>query len=328
MINEGKQIKPFLLKPAAKDYLWGGNRLNEDFGKEINLSPLAETWECSVHPEGPSVIASGAYTGRTLAEVLQWHPEWIGKGRKEFPILVKLIDAKQDLAVQVHPDDAYARENENGQLGKTEMWYVLDAEPGATLIYGLNRTLKKDELKNAMESGTLEQYLQRVPVEKGQVFFIEPGRIHAIGAGVLVAEVQESSDLTYRLYDFNRVDKDGRKRELHVKKALDVADLMKSGKPCSAKHDVRLENGYTLERLSGCEYFEVYCMHLNTECCRTLVDYKADDSYRVLLCVDGCGSFAVKGEVTPFFKGDCIFVPAESEIAKLHGKARLLDIRG
>jgi mannose-6-phosphate isomerase len=146
------------LKPVGKDYLWGGSRLNDDFSKEIDMSPLAETWECSTHPDGPSVIASGDYSGKTLSEVLKQHPEYLGthpKSKGELPILIKFIDAKSDLSVQVHPDDNYAHDNENGQLGKTEMWYVLDATKDAKLVYGLNRKIDKNRLRNSIMQGTV-----------------------------------------------------------------------------------------------------------------------------------------------------------------------------
>ena len=226
--------EPFLLQPAAKDYLWGGSRLNDDFGKQIPVSPLAETWECSTHPDGLSVVSSGAYAGMTLREVLSLHPAYLGShpllltgGRPELPILVKLIDAKKDLSIQVHPDDAYALSHENS-LGKTEMWYVLHAAKDAQLIYGFRQNVTREQVIEGVQSGSLGNQLNHVPVAKDDVFFIEPGTVHAIGAGVLLAEVQESSNLTYRLYDYNRIDKNGEKRPLHVDKALDVANLAAS----------------------------------------------------------------------------------------------------
>lgn len=205
--------RPFLLKPAGKDYLWGGNRLNDDFTKGIALSPLAETWECSTHPDGPSTAASGEFEGQSLSDVLMAHPEFLGthpKTKGELPILIKFIDAKKDLSVQVHPTDAYAAEHENGQLGKTEMWYVLDAAKDTSLVYGLKTDVEKERLRAAIEKGTVEKYLQKVPVQKNDLFYIEAGTIHAIGAGALIAEIQESSNLTYRIYDYDRVDRNGK----------------------------------------------------------------------------------------------------------------------
>lgn len=324
---------PFFLKPAAKDYLWGGNRLNDEFEKNIPVSPLAETWECSTHPDGVSLIASGPNEGRNLAEVIRENPEYLGthpKTEGELPILIKLIDAKKDLSVQVHPSDDYAREYENGQLGKTEMWYVLDATKDAKLIYGLRHAMTKESLRRSIEKGTLERHLQKVKVHKDDLFFIEPGTIHAIGAGALIAEIQENSNLTYRLYDYNRVDKNGKKRELHVDKALEVSKLCGSDEPKQPMRVLKYRRGCASELLSRCQYFEVYRMIINTERCRELVEYSAEEeSFRVLLCINGCGSIIFEtGETYSFFKGDCIFFPADSFGVRIHGKAQFLDIRG
>lgn len=190
--------KPLLLRPSGKDYLWGGSRLNDEFEKNIDMDPLAETWECSTHPDGPSYVVSGEFGGQELAEVLRAHPEYLGerhKGENTLPILIKFIDAKKDLSVQVHPTDEYAQENENGQLGKTEMWYVLDAGRDAKLVYGLKQNCTKAEMRRAIADGTVMKYLQKVPIHKDDLFFIQAGTVHAIGAGALVAEIQENSNL-------------------------------------------------------------------------------------------------------------------------------------
>ena len=325
-----KQRQPFVLQPAAKDYLWGGSRLNDDFAKDIPLSPLAETWECSTHPDGESVIAE---TGQTLAEALREHPDWLGShplsvtgGKPELPILIKLIDAKQDLSVQVHPDDEYAMRVENS-LGKTEMWYVLDARDGANLIYGFNRDVDATVVKQALQNGTVENILNHVPVHKDDLFFIEAGTVHAIGAGALIAEIQESSNITYRLYDYDRKDKNGNTRELHIDKALEVADLRSSLEPRQPMRVLKYRNGYASELLTRCKYFQVERVLLNTEIQRKLVDFKTDaGSFHALLCVDGCGSMSGDGFMLNFFKGDCIFVPADSMTFRLHGRAQLLNV--
>lgn len=324
--------KPFFLKPAAKDYLWGGNRLNDDFSKDIDMHPLAETWECSTHPDGPSIVASGEHKSKTLIEVLKEHPEYLGthpRTKGELPILVKLIDAKQDLSVQVHPSDEYAQKYEYGQLGKTEMWYILDASKGAKLVYGFKMNQDKETIKKAIQNGTVEKYLQKVPVKKNDLFYIKAGTVHAIGAGVLIAEIQESSNLTYRLYDYERIDKTGKKRELHIDKGLAVAELKAATEPRQPLRVLKYRRGCASELLCRCKYFEVYRMLINTERFRQMVSYKVDNtSFRVLLCTDGCGSLRTEEGIEEFFKGDCIFVPANSKIIKLHGKAQLLDIRG
>ena len=297
---------PMKLAPAYKDYLWGGSRLNDEFEKNIDLTPLAETWECSTHPDGPSYVVGGAFDGQELAEVLRAHPEYLGerhKGENALPILIKFIDAKKDLSVQVHPTDAYAQEHENGQLGKTEM-------------------------RRAIADGTVMKYLQKVPIHKDDLFFIQAGTVHAIGAGALVAEIQENSNLTYRLYDYDRVGKDGKKRELHIDKALDVANLKSSAEPRQPLRVLKYRQGVASELLTRCKYFEVYRMIVNTER-RQKVHYRADGiAFRVLLCVNGCGTISYDGGSITFYKGDCIFVPADSEMLTLHGQAQFLDVRG
>lgn len=323
--------KPFLLKPSAKDYLWGGNRLNDEFAKGIEMSPLAETWECSTHPDGPSFVASGELSGKSLADVLQEYPEFLGthpKTKGELPILIKFIDAKKNLSVQVHPTDEYAVKNESGQLGKTEMWYVLDASKDASLIYGLHTTTEKAVFREAIEQGTVERYLQKVPVKKDDVFFIEAGTVHAIGAGALIAEIQENSNLTYRLYDYDRVDKNGNKRQLHVDKALDVANLTGMTEPKQPLRVLKYHAGVASEQLCRCKYFEVYRMIVNTER-KQVVHYQSDSvSFRVLLCVNGCGMVRFGGEALDIYKGDCLFVPANSVKITLHGSMQFLDVRG
>lgn len=323
--------QPFLLKPSGKDYLWGGQRLNTEFEKGIDMSPLAETWECSTHPDGPSFVASGEFDGESLAEVIKQHPEYLGTrhaGETELPILIKFIDAKSNLSVQVHPDDDYAKKYENGQLGKTEMWYVLDATKDAKLVYGFRNNTYEAEIRSAIESGTLIKYLQTVPVKKDDLFFIEAGTVHAIGAGCLIAEIQENSNLTYRLYDYDRVGKDGKKRELHVDKAMRVSKMTSSAEPRQPLRVLKYQPGVASELLSRCKYFEVYRMLVNTER-RQEVRYQADElGFRVLLCVSGCGNISFGTESFCFYKGDCIFVPADSEELKIHGQAQFLDVRG
>ena len=266
-----------------------------------------------------------------LTAVIKAHPEYLGerhKGETTLPILVKLIDARKDLSVQVHPDDDYAKMKEHGQLGKTEMWYVLDAARDAKLIYGLRQDCTKKEMQKALAEGTVMKYLQKVPIHKDDLFFIPAGTIHAIGAGALVAEIQESSNLTYRLYDYDRIGKDGKKRELHINKALDVADLHGSAEPRQPLRVLKYRPGMASELLIRCKYFEVYRMLINTER-RQTVHYRADRmAFRVLLCMDGCGTISYDEGTVNFYKGDCVFVPADSEVLTIHGQAQFLDIRG
>ena len=196
------------LAPACKDYLWGGEKLREKYHIESDCEPLAEAWVLSCHPDGMSRLAEGEMKGLTLPEAALKYPGNFFGTRcaefEEFPMLVKLIDAKRDLSVQVHPDDEYARREEH-QSGKAEMWMVLEAEPGAALYYGFARAVSRDEIEKSLAENTLIDLLRRVPVQPGDVFYIPPGTVHAIGAGMVIAEIQQSSNVTYRLYDYGRL---------------------------------------------------------------------------------------------------------------------------
>ena len=324
---------PFLLKPAAKDYIWGGKRLNDEYNKKINVYPLAETWECSTHPDGTSVVASGSDEGKTLSEVLRDHPEYLGshplktmQGKPELPVLIKLIDARQDMSVQVHPNDEYALLNENS-LGKTEMWYVLEVQEGASLVFGFNQDVTKERIRNALAEDTIGKFLNRVPAQKNDVFYVEAGTVHAVGAGVILAEIQESSNLTYRVYDYGRTDRDGKRRELHVEKALQVMNMKSSAMPRQPIRVLRYRKGCAEELLLRCKYFQVERLLLNTDIYRLPVDYRTgSNSFQALLCTEGGGTLSGKGFILDFNKGKCIFVPANSISLKLHGKAQILKV--
>ncbi len=324
---------PFLLKPAAKDYLWGGRRLNDEFNKGIDVYPLAETWECSTHPDGMSLVASGTDAGKPLIEVLREHPDYLGthplqimSGKPELPVLIKLIDATQDMSVQVHPDDAYALENENC-LGKTEMWYVLAARKGASLVYGFNQDMDRKRIQYALADGTIKKYLNLVQIRGNDVFFVEAGTVHAIGAGIIMAEIQESSNLTYRLYDYGRVDRNGKQRELHVEKALQVMKMHSSAQPRQPMRVLCYKRGCACELLTRCKYFQVERLLLNTDIYGLSLDYKTgSNSFQVLLCTEGRGFLSGENFSLSFSKGNCVFVPAESIPLKLSGKAQILKV--
>ena len=328
--------EPFFLNPAMKDYLWGGTRLKDSFSKETDFDILAETWECSTHPDGQSIVTSGPFEGKALIDVLKENPEFIGTHpsmKDGLPILVKFIDAKNDLSVQVHPDDEYADKYENGQQGKSEMWYVVEAAKNAKLIYGFKMDVDKETVKRALKEENLEKYLLSVPVKKGDVFFIPAGQVHAICSGCLIAEVQENSNLTYRLYDYNRVDKNGNTRELHIEKALDVMNMKRSEKPVQPMRVFRFRAGIMIEKLYQCKYFNVEKVVLDTQRCKhKYAKFKTrENSFRVVLCLEGCGTLFwedEKGNTTykDFYRGDCFFVPANSVEYRAHGKAEVLRI--
>lgn len=324
-------MKSFLLRPSGKDYIWGGTRLKTEFGKAfLQEEPLAESWECSVHPDGPSYVASGPEEGRKLIDMLAVHPDYIGsspslKECSGLPVLIKFIDACNDLSVQVHPDDEYANREENGQAGKTEMWYVVDAEPDAQLVFGLNRETSQEELRRSLEENTLERYLRFVPVHKDDVFFIAAGTIHAIGRGAIIAEIQQSSNLTYRLYDYGRLGKDGKPRPLHIDKALAVSDLTGSQNPRQPMRLLRYHPGFARESLCCCSYFQVDRCLLNAE---DIALEGLPESFRVLLCLSGEGTLKEGEEELTFRKGQTVFIPATAKDLSLSGDATFLLIRG
>lgn len=303
----------FKLYPAHKDYLWGGTRLNKEFGKNRE-GIVAETWELSIHPDGTSTIvdSDSPYNNRPLTEYLKDHPEAIGND-KELPILIKFIDAEKDLSIQVHPDDAYGLAKE-GQNGKTECWYILDAEPDAFLYYGVNRELSKEEFRSAIENGTLLDVLNKVPVKKGDFFFIPAGTVHAIGAGIMIAEIQQNSNVTYRVYDFNRRDANGNLRELHVDKAIEVSTLT----PPKTDYDF---GGH----LCQCEYFTVDKVQVRSELSCNPQNHQGKTSFHSLLILEGEGSIT-DGEITyPLTKGDSFFITADHNLYTLNGSFTMLQ---
>lgn len=291
---------PLKLAPVFKEIIWGGTKLKTEFGKKCDLEKLAESWELTVRKDGMNIIENGEYAGMTLAD-------YLGDGAEGFPLLIKLIDACDKLSIQVHPNDEYARENE-GEYGKTEMWYIVDALPGAKLVYGL-KDYDKEKFAAAAEDGTLEKYLNFVDVKKGDIFFIPSGCVHAIGAGILIAEIQQSSNVTYRVYDYNRRGADGKLRPLHVKKALDVIVDYKPGEIENIRYSAGKEEGC----IANCEYFKVGHLYGETE-----ID--ASESFVHVLCLDGEGSIGGY----PMVKGDSYFIPAGSEKVKVTGSAEII----
>ena len=305
---------PFELIPPIKDYIWGGTKLREEFGKESSLDRLAESWELSCHNDGMSVIKDGEFAGMTLAQVIKAHPEILGGGKTELPVLVKLIDAKNDLSVQVHPDDAYAQANE-GDNGKTEMWYIVDCEPGAELVYGFSKDITREEFRKAIEENTLMGCVNRVPVKKGDVFFITPGTLHAIGKGILIAEIQQNSNVTYRVYDYGRLGADGKPRELHVDKAVEVTKTTRSV-PYRTEAPV-VCGGSVLTRLAKCEYFTVIKADIRDE---INLDETAKNSFVHILAIDGEGELTFTGGSAKLTKGTSLFVPAGTDGCNIKGK--------
>ena len=318
-------MEPLFLKPATKDYLWGGTRLKEEFNKDSEYDIVAETWECSVHPDGLSVIVNGMYSGKTLKEVIDLYPEIMGAKYcqcEELPIMIKFIDAAKDLSVQVHPNDEYARAYEN-QNGKTEMWYILDASEDAKLIYGFEEGVSKETFVEAIETGRIMECLRQVPIRKGESYLIPAGTVHAIGAGTLIAEIQENSNVTYRLYDYDRVDKDGNKRELHLEKALEVSVF---DTPSDNKSGKKLysDDNYTLAELSKCEYFTVNKYDVKNSCSISV----EKETFHVILCVDGAAMLNCADKKFSISKGQCVFLPAGIGKCDIVGNVEILNIIG
>ena len=299
------------LKPACKDYLWGGRRLIDEYGKEYRGDVLAETWELSCHPDGPSTIVNGPYAGKTLPEYLcQEGTGVLGlhcRHFRDFPILIKFIDAKENLSVQVHPDNRYALKNE-GQYGKTEMWYVMDAGPDAFLYYGFQKEISAEEFARRIQEDSLLEVLNAVPVQKGDTLFIEAGTIHAIGKNILIAEIQQNSNVTYRVYDYGRVGKDGKRRDLHIEKALAVTKRVPI---------VRAKSCYP--HVANCDYFTVDKLNLDGRVMKRLEGVVSQESFASILFLDGCGSISCGGETLPFQKGDSFFCPAGSGTYYIEG---------
>ncbi len=317
------RIQPIKLKGTCKDYLWGGNRLRTEYHQVSGAPKIAETWLLSCHPDGPSTVVSGEESGILFPEWLkQKGNSVLGKDCEKFPyfpLLIKLIDAKERLSIQVHPDDAYARTHEGG-YGKTEMWYIVDCEPGAFLYYGFDHPISKSEFQERIQNNTLEQVLNRVPVHPGDVFFIEAGTLHSIGAGILIAEIQQNSNLTYRIYDYGRRGADGKTRPLHIAKALDVTRLERPTRPTRPQGNPEQREGYRRTLLSSCDVFTVYEMEIQEAA------MNADSrSFHSLLCLDGDAFLLDRGKpVFSFRKGDSVFVPAGFGGYTIKGNCRIL----
>lgn len=304
---------PLLLKPAVKDYLWGGTRLTQQYGVQTDLPIAAEAWVLSCHENGHSTVQNGEMAGRTLARALSlWN-------QTPPDILVKLIDARDRLSLQVHPDDTYAAEHHQSR-GKTEMWYVLDAEPDAELICGFERAMSTQDFAAHIQNGTADAAVAHIPVHPGDVFFIPPGTVHAIGAGILLAEVQQNSDVTYRVWDWGRVGADGMPRQLHVEQALAVSQTLPYALPYGQVGERRQIGGGSLRILAECPYFSTYELTLDGTAA-----IPAD--IRGLLCIGGNATLTAQGcQDLSLSPGACIYLPTGLD-ARACGTARLLWIK-
>lgn len=304
------------LIPSCKDYIWGGHRLAEEYGKVIEGDILAEAWELSCHDDGASIISNGVWAGKTLKEYIKESKEDVlganCKRFSDFPILIKFIDAKDNLSIQVHPDNAYALQNE-GQYGKTEMWYVVDASEEAFLYYGFEDEISEEEFRKRIEEDTLLEVLHAAPVKKGDVFFIEAGTIHAIGKNILIAEIQQNSNVTYRVYDYGRIGKDGKKRELHVEQAIQVT-----------KREPVQKRDTMYPHIAKCDYFTVDKINLDGKLFDKMEGFVTEESFLSILVLDGEGMIQNQFGSLSYKKGDSLFLPAGSGAYQIVGRCDAL----
>ena len=323
-----KNLYPLKFKPIFKERIWGGDKLPQMLNKQYSIAHCGESWELSGVQDDISVVSEGFLKGNNLEELIEvYMGELVGEKiydqfGTEFPLLIKYIDANDRLSIQVHPDDELSKER-HGAYGKTEMWYVVHAEEGAELISGFNRNIDRDSYLIALENGKLENLLQFDPVKQGDVFFIPAGRVHAIGKGIVVAEIQQTSDVTYRIFDYNRVDDQGKPRELHTELALDAINF---------KHFPNGQTNYQLKlnepvELAKCNYFTTNLLQLTTHFER---DFSSIDSFVIYLCLEGGYTLQWESESVTVQKGETLLVPASIEnfvLSPVNGEeTKLLEV--
>ncbi|MEN9322342.1 MAG: hypothetical protein RL699_122 [Bacteroidota bacterium] len=315
-------VYPLLFTPILKERIWGGTKLADSLHKDIPYAHTGESWELSTVPGDVSVVANGPLCGTSLQVLLDQFPaELLGhkvhaQFGNQFPLLFKFLDAREDLSIQVHPNDELAAARHNS-FGKTEMWYVMQADPGARLLVGFKENSSAKEYVQALEQKNILSLLAAFPVQKGEVFFLETGTVHAIGAGCLIAEIQQTSDITYRLYDFDRLDAQGNTRELHIDLALDAINYQK----VEAKKSYNPKPNAAVN-LVDCPYFTTNQIQLEGNLSRS----KSGESFTVYMCTEGAFSIAYKGEKFDFELGSTVLVPAAMQNFSLHGSATLLEI--
>jgi mannose-6-phosphate isomerase len=317
-------MEPIFFNPDFKERVWGGEKLATVLNKSIPFKHTGESWEVACHKNGQSIVRLGQYTGLTLEELLIQEGETIlGKpfvqGDK-FPLLIKFIDAKEKLSVQVHPDDAYAWEHENGEYGKSEAWYVLQADPSSKLIAGLKSGVSKEEFTEKLNTNQLEEVLNEIEVKVGDVLDIPAGLIHAIGDGILLAEVQQNSDTTYRVYDWGRVGLDGKPRDLHIQSSIDVIDFTGKHSTELAKPLIRKSDGYTIKEFVRNPYFILDEIEVQDM-------FKSEgrgNYFEIFMCVDGAMHLTYMDGKLPVVKGDVFIIPAKLQDYYLKGHGKLV----
>ena len=313
---------PLTFTPILKDRIWGGTKLKSYLNKSIVSETTGESWEISTVPGDISVVASGVFEGKNINEIIDLHPtEILGKSviarfGKQFPLLFKFIDAKEDLSIQLHPNDELAKERHNS-FGKTEMWYVMQADEASRLVVGFKNDSNQQEYLEKLADKKLISLLEEYPVKKGDVFFLETGTIHAIGAGVVLAEIQQTSDVTYRIYDWDRVDVNGKGRELHTELALEAINYYKT----HSKIDYFEEPNHS-SVVVDCPYFKTNIIALQDR----FIWKKSKDAFTVFMCTNGQFELILNGEIMRYQMGDTILIPAIIDHLTLKGKATVLEI--
>lgn len=303
---------PLKFEPILKEVIWGGDRICQFKSLPDQRTGIGESWEISAIEGRVSVVSNGPLKGKTLNELISMDSEGL-LGRKvcerfgkTFPLLIKFIDAREDLSVQVHPDDENAKRHHGaGAMGKTEMWYIIDSEPGSVLVSGFSKDLDKSEYQRRIADGSIEEVIHKVHPEKGDVFFISPGIVHAIGKGVMLAEIQQSSDYTYRIYDYNRLDANGRPRELHTELAADVLNFNRNSE---TRHEYqRSENDVV--KLVSCPFFTTNLLELN--CGGIRCENPSKDSFSIVVCTQGMARITWSEDSMLIGQGETVMIPAE-----------------
>lgn len=316
-------LYPLKFKPVYKDYIWGGRNL-EKLNKVLPEGKIAESWEIACHKDGMSIVCNGNLAGSTLEEIIsKYSEEILGhkiNNKNKFPLLAKFIDANDWLSVQVHPDDDYARVHENGENGKSEMWYIISAKPGSKLVYGLKQGINKETFLEKIKANNIENCLNFIEVSEGDIIDIPPGMIHAIGGGIVLAEIQQSSNITYRVYDYDRVDKNGNKRELHINKAIEVVSI---NSPVTTKTEFKkdtINENCTRERKISNKYFKVDLYNIDGSITETTDGSK----FYIYMIVEGEGQLKYRDGFINIKLGDSIFIPASLGDYNIKGNLKTL----
>lgn len=323
--GEYMELYPLTFEEIYKEKIWGGKGLEKIYNRRLPNNKIGESWEVAAHPHGMSIVKNGIYKGKSLIELINKYPNKIlgysldKKIKNYFPLLVKIIDANEKLSVQVHPDDDYASRVEN-EAGKTEMWYILAAKPGAKLVYGLKPGTKRKDFAEAVKKGFLEKYLNEIEVKKGDIIYMPAGTIHAIEEGVLLAEIQQNSDTTYRIYDWNRVGIDGESRDLHIEKALDVINFSEEGVEAKSTPLSLEYRAYKRSFLAACPYFTTEKIEVRKE----YILNPDNSRFHVLLNLKGQGNILCDGKIYQLNPGNTYFLPAGLQKVRITGQVEFL----